>query len=105
MNAEERAERRRRLRFPCNIELRGKELAPLGIRPSGTTAEIRGRTYDISDGGVCLLSKQSVAESSLLRCELSICEIRAAIPTLMQVRWTQRIPTADGYKIGLQFIL
>jgi hypothetical protein len=91
-------------RFPCSLELRGSKLALLGARYSEPKRAIRGQTQNISRGGACLLNNRSIPASSLVRCEIQVPGNRAAIPTLMQVAWTQRTPTGI-YKIGLQFLL
>jgi PilZ domain len=104
MKREEHRVRRRHARFPCGLELLGSKLALLGARPDGRKRSIRGRTQNISQGGVCLLNKQSIPASSLVRCEIEVPGKRVAIPTLMRVAWTQRTPTGI-HKIGLQFML
>jgi PilZ domain len=91
-------------RFPCNLELRGSRLASLGVRPDEPKDSIRGRTQNVSQGGVCLLTDRLIPASSLVRCEFAIPGNRVAIPTLMQVAWTQRTPNGK-YEIGLQFLL
>jgi PilZ domain len=104
MKREEHRVRRRHARFPCSLELLGSKLALLGARPGEPKRTIRGRTQNISYGGVCLLNKQSIPASSLVRCEIQIPGKRVAIPTLMRVAWTQRTPRGK-HKIGLQFLL
>lgn len=96
--------RRQRGRFPCSLELRGSKLALLGAGPEEPKRSIRGRTQNISQGGVCLLNKRSIPASSLVRCEIEVPGKGVAIPTLMRVAWTQRTLTGM-YKIGLQFLL
>ena len=103
MDARERPERRHQQRFPSSIEVRAKELTSLGLPRGEPGAVIRGRVQNISGGGVCLLSKRSITEPSLVRCEIAVSGAGAMIPTLMHVRWTQRL--TNGYKIGLQFVL
>ena len=92
------------LRFPCSLDLQGSKLASLGIQEP--EAVIRGRIENISQGGICLLSSQRIPASSLVRCEIEVSMTRAAIPTLMHVRWAERTSAARGrYKMGLQFLL
>lgn len=98
-----RPERRLQERFPSHIELRVKQLTSLGFLPGEPDAAIRGQIQNISGGGICLLSGRSIAGSSLVRCEITVSGTGAAIPTLMQVRWTQ--VSVNGYEIGLQFVL
>jgi hypothetical protein len=91
-------------RFPCSLELQGSKLVLLGAGAEEPKAPIRGQTQNISQGGVCLLNNSSIPASSLVRCEIEVPGNPVAIPTLMQVAWTQRTPTGK-YKIGLQFLL
>jgi len=105
MKGGEHRPQRHHPRFPCSLEVRGSKLAPLGIPPLGPKAVISGRIQNLSEGGVCLLSNRSAPVSSLVRCEFAVSGTRAAIPTLMQVRWIQSGSPNHGYRIGLQFLL
>jgi PilZ domain len=87
------------------MELRGMELVSLGTPQQGDKTIINGRIQNISQGGACLQSNELIPESSLVRCAIIIPGTRAAIPTLMQVRWTQRNSTNGKYRIALQFLL
>ncbi len=91
-------------RFACSLELRGSKLASLQARPDEPKDPFRGWTQNISQGGICLLSKRSIPASSLVRCEIEVPGNRVAVPTLMQVVWTQKTPTGT-YKMGLRFLL
>ena len=103
MKRGERQPRRQHKRFACSLDLRGSQLESLGVRPDEPKHPIHGRTQNISQGGVCLLNNRSIP-TSLVRCEIEVPGNRVAIPTLMQVAWTQRTPPGT-YKIGLQFLL
>jgi len=104
MRQGERQPQRRHLRFLCNLELRGRKLAPLG-NPQEAETIIRGEIQNISQGGICVLSTRPIPTSSLIRCAIEVSETRAAIPTLTQVRWTQKTSNNGRCKIGLQFLL
>jgi hypothetical protein len=98
-------DRRQYPRFPQLLELRAREVQPLG---SGIEPEkaVVGRVQNVSKGGLCLVSPQPMARSCLVRCEISVSEIPVSIPTLMQVRWTRKKSLqADTYLTGLQFLL
>ena len=106
MKREERQAQRHDPRFPCSLELRASKLASLGTPQHGPEkTAIRGRLQNVSQGGVCLLTDRSIPASSLVRCEIVVPGTRAAIPTLMQVRWAQKTSTNGRYKIGLQFLM
>lgn len=89
----------------CSMELRGETLAPLGMPSQEVKSAIHGKILNISQGGICLLNNQSTPVSPLLRCEIMVPGTCAAIPTLMQVRWTQKDSASGGCKMGLQFLV
>ena len=97
-------ERRDSPRYLQSCELRGKRVSLLGS-PIENRGEFRGRIQNISRGGFCLLTDQLMVVSCLIRCEVFFPEIPIAIPTLMQVRWTQKNSKQHRYLIGLQFLL
>jgi hypothetical protein len=66
---------------------------------------LQGVTENVGAGGVCLVTDQVLPLNSILRCELSVSDMPMDIPTLMQVRWLQKIHGKNDYKIGLQFLL
>jgi hypothetical protein len=87
------------------MELRGTKLTSLGTPQQQPKTVISGRIQNVSQGGACLQSDRPIPVSSLVRCEIVVPGTRAAVPTLMQVRWTQKTSTNGSYKIGLQFLL
>jgi PilZ domain-containing protein len=105
MERKEHRAQRHDPRFPCRLKLQACQLVPLGAPQHGPKAAIRGRIQNVSEGGACLLGNHSIPASSLVRCEIIVPGTRAAIPTLVQVRWTQKTSTNGSYKIGLQFLL
>ena len=105
MKRKEHQQQRRDPRFPCSWQLQASKLASLGTPQHGPKTAVRGRIQNVSQGGACLLGNRSIPASSLVRCEIVVPGTRAAIPTLMQVRWTQKTSTNGSYKIGLQFLL
>jgi hypothetical protein len=105
MKREQSPERRHHPRFLHDIELRGVQLVALEVPRQEPKTVINGRIQNISHGGACLQTDQPIPVSSLVRCEIIIPGTLAAIPTLMQVRWTQRDSTNGKYKIALQFLL
>jgi hypothetical protein len=87
------------------MELRGTKLTSLGTPQQHPKTVISGRIQNVSQGGACLQSDRPIPVSSLVRCEIVVPGTRAAIPTLMQVRWIQRNSISGGYTIALQFLL
>jgi hypothetical protein len=64
-----------------------------------------GVTENVGRGGVCVLTDQALPQNSVVRCELSLPDISMNIPTLMQVRWGQRVQGKSKYRVGLQFLI
>ena len=59
----------------------------------------------MSKGGFCLLTDKPVDKSSLMLCHIGVSEGTAAIPTLVQVRWTKKQDIQDEhYLSGVQFL-
>jgi hypothetical protein len=90
-------------RYPELVTVRARELQPL---KSGISLgkPVVGRVQNVSQGGLCLMSRQPLVRSSVIRCDIGVSEIPVGIPTLMQVRWTQKLQS-DSYVTGLQFLL
>jgi hypothetical protein len=64
-----------------------------------------GVTENVGRGGICALTDQALPQDSVVRCELSLPDISMNIPTLMQVRWAQKIEGKRQYRAGLQFLI
>ena len=92
-------------RFLCDLELRGNKLAAVGVLQENGRTPIRGRIENISEGGLCVLSKRAIPVAAVVRCEIGVSGTKATIPTLTRVRWTHKIPENGGYKIGLEVLL
>lgn len=67
---------------------------------------IAGQTRDISDSGLCLVTRERLNPTSLLLCKISLPFAAATIPTLTQVRWTIKCGADRAeYASGLQFLI
>lgn len=98
-------DRRQFPRFPQLLELQAHKARPIGSALKKDNA-IVGRVQNVSKGGLCLISPQPMAESSVVRCEICVSEVPVSIPTLMLVRWTRKQNLqAEIYLTGLQFLL
>jgi len=98
-------DRRRYPRFPQVLDVQAREAPPhqsaLRIGSAATA-----RVQNVSKGGMCLVSSQPFAQSSLLRCEIQVADVPVSVPTLMQVCWTRRQTVKpESYLSGLQFLL
>jgi hypothetical protein len=91
--------------------------APLAMQES-RSEEAEGDAQNVSEGGLCLSTDQSLEESQIIKIKLPIPNVDATTPTLAEVRWvkrdstigthgTVRVPSKeDGnhYLIGLRFL-
>lgn len=58
---------------------------------------------NISNGGLCLISKTKVNVNDFLRLSFKLEMLPVTIPTLVEVRWVQK--TSDSFfKFGVRFI-
>jgi len=91
-------------RFPHAIELRVGLLTRVDILEEPKLL-LDGVTENVGRGGLCVLLNEAVPQNSVVRCVLSLPDLSMNIPTLMQVRWGQRINGKSKYKAGLQFLI
>jgi len=98
------SDRRQYPRFPQLLELQAREMQSFGSGLN-TGKAVVGRVQNVSRGGVCLITPQSMERFCLVRCEIGVSEIPASIPTLMRVCWTRRQNLqVETYVTGLQFL-
>lgn len=91
-------------RFPHAIELRVGLLTRADILEEPSHL-LDGVTENVGRGGICVLTDETLPQNSVVRCVLSLPDISMNIPTLMQVRWVQRITGKTKYRAGLQFLI
>jgi hypothetical protein len=98
-------ERRQHERFPQVLEVHARSLLSgqtAGPRPK----EFDGRIYNLSNGGLCILSSSPLQADTFVCCNLPVIDAPVSIPTLMQVRWTaKRGNKSPSYISGLQFVV
>jgi len=97
-------ERRKDPRFPQVLEAHAHTLLPL---PPGHSAppEFSGRIQNVSEGGICLMTSHPIPVASFVCCRIVMLEVPAAIPTLLQVRWTaSRGNKTPRYLSGFRFV-
>jgi hypothetical protein len=97
-------ERRDSPRFPWVVEIRGSNPAPLQAAEQDPIL-LQGVTENIGNGGVELRSDRPLSSNAVLRCEFAVSGNPVSIPTLMQVRWSDRAEGKGHYKLGLQFLI
>jgi PilZ domain len=97
-------EKRESPRFPWVVETRGRFLLPLGS-PEQLPFILKGMSENIGKGGVCVLSDQLPSPNAVLRCEFALPGNPVLLPTLMKVRWSDKVDGKYHYRLGLQFLL
>ena len=91
-----------------SLELEGKALNALEsatVARGAAAQEIFGEVFDISEGGLCLLTDDAAEVSEPVRCVIRVPQIPAGIPTLLQVRWARRDGLRPTYRVGMQFLV
>jgi PilZ domain len=96
-------EKRNHPRFPLAVEV-GFARVPL-LESSEVPPSCSGTTENVGRGGMALLSNQPLPLDSVVRCEIAIPGSSVSIPTLMKVRWSEKMEGKTHYKLGLQFLV
>ena len=91
------SERRRHPRYTVSLS---KRLSKIEVSP---TEVLRGRTIDVSDGGVRMAFEGQVTLGQVLKCELVVWDFPVRIPTLTQVQWCWEL--SREYVCGLRFVI
>ncbi|MBV9574389.1 MAG: hypothetical protein JOY93_10070 [Acidobacteriales bacterium] len=59
----------------------------------------------MSNGGLCIRTREPLSALSILRCDVAMTEVPVRIPTLMLVCWTQEQELqTESYLSGLRFL-
>jgi hypothetical protein len=97
-------DRREHPRFPQVLEAHAQALLPL---PPGhsTLKEFTGRIQNVSEGGICLMTSKPLPVPCFVCCRIVMLEVPAAIPTLLQLRWTAKSGNKNPrYICGFRFV-
>jgi hypothetical protein len=85
-----------------DIDLRKLALA---FSPSEPLRTVRGRLQNLSRGGLCILTGESLNGATVVVCEILVPELPVPIPVLTNVRWSERREGAEeNYLYGFQFV-
>lgn len=66
-------------------------------------ASIGARAQNVSNGGICLITKTKLEVNQFLRLAFKLESLPISIPTLIEIRWVEKMPNAH-FKIGARFI-
>lgn len=93
----------RRLSYEKEVIVsKGAQFALKGLKGAAKSVAT-GQMKNISNGGLCLISKSKVKVNDFLRLSFKLETLPVAIPTLVEVRWVQK--TSDSFfKFGVRFI-
>ena len=97
-------ERRKQTRYPLTCDV---DAVPpsVGDQQTLNPQTVRGRIVNVSAGGACMLGERSVEPLTVLPCRFHFPSVPVPVPVLMQVRWTEPVPSRHGMcRIGLSFI-
>lgn len=84
------------------IVSKGAQVVLKSARSAGK-AIATGKMKNISNGGLCLVSKTKVSVNDFLRLSFRLEALPVTIPTLVEVRWVQK-ETDSFFKFGVRFV-
>lgn len=91
-------EKRRFPRLNSRIPVQYKKIAEYKDALQGTI------TRDIGEGGVRLVAHEFIPLFTKLKIEIFLSPLSNSISTISKVAWMRKIPYADQYDVGLEFI-
>jgi len=92
-------------RITWAAEILGLMLSPLAA-PEQPQLVLRGVAVNISSGGIGMLTdRPPLSPDAVVRCEIAFPDSRVLIPTLLKVRWYDKVEGQEQYRFGLQFLI
>ncbi len=79
-------------------------LGPQTPVKSNPGPRVESRTQDVSEGGLCLLTKEALQPSQIVKLNLPLPKVDITTPTLAEVRWVKKDKSRPLYKAGLRFL-
>src|SRR3990172_5332549 len=61
-----------------------------------------GITINVSQGGLCMVTEQELAEHEIIRIDMPLTETFLSAPTLAQVKWVHNL--GNNFQIGLAYL-
>ena len=105
-------ERRQTQRFPLSQKVTYEVSAQQTSHPtarqtsaSKTASRMNAQVLNVSDGGICLLTRGALKTDQIIKVDLPLPVAKATAPTIAEVRWVSKGPDKDGHQAGLRFLL
>lgn len=95
-------ERREHIRIDFSDILSFTSCTSLDADTAGSEYKAEGTAVDVSKGGLCLLSKNSMKDTRVVKLSIPLPGLSVEIPALAMVVW--ETPFEDAYKVGMKFI-
>jgi hypothetical protein len=95
-------ERREHLRVDFSDILSFASCTSLDADAAESQSKGEGTAVDVSKGGLCLLSKDSMKDTRVVKLSIPLPGLSVHIPALAMVVWEK--PFEDAYKVGMKFI-
>jgi hypothetical protein len=77
----------------------------LAFSPEEPLRTVRGRLQNLSRGGLCILTSESLNGATVVVCEIMVPELPVPIPVLANVRWSEpRNGGNESHLYGFQFV-
>ena len=99
-------ERRRTPRCSLTLDISVQALPALGSKVDHPETVI-GRTENLSESGICVLTPKPMETASMLLCNIELPFAAVSVPTLMLVKWTHKSEHngTQEFESGLQFLI
>ena len=95
--------KRLHVRYPLAQRVTFELSTPLTLQHP-VSEEAEADTQNVSEGGLCLITEQSLEESQIIKIKLPIPNVVAKTPTLAEVRWVKREPLENQQETVQQVI-
>ena len=91
-------------RFPLILDIKMRELGLL-FSQQQSPRTVHGRLQNLSRGGLCAFTDESLDGASMVVCEIVLPELPVPIPVLANVRWSEQLNNGSHRQLyGLQFL-
>ena len=98
-------ERRKAQRFSLSRRVTYEVSAQPSSQVSQAASGIDAQVLNVSDGGICLLTKEVLKIAQIIKIELPLPMVRTTTPGIAEVRWVSFDPVKGDQQAGLRFLL